>query len=249
MKELLASIGPEVVRHAYGSIVYEELTAVDPIHLAEQVIPEGAWLAQAASVQLCPIVASEFSEACRDYPVVFMPGEVPLPVAVLSFTEFRNPFVIDGRWRPGRYVPAALRRYPFCLGGGPAEGQRPLCIDLTFLKRGSPMHPGRLFVDEKPTRLIDEALKFCVAYEDERVRTEALCARLLAAGLFTERRLQIKMSDGAIRSTAAFNMIDESALQALPETQVVEFHRDGVLRAAYSHQNSLGNAAKIAAMS
>src|SRR6185369_4633807 len=70
------------------------------------------------------IAAGEFVEACKDYPIVWVPagqdgqGKPQVaPIAVFGLQQGQN-LCIDAtdRWRV-RYVPAMLRTYPFFLDG------------------------------------------------------------------------------------------------------------------------------------
>src|SRR5678815_4155353 len=66
-----------------------------------------------------PISAGEFPAAMRDYPIVFVrrSGDFDYtPMIILGLREGQNLFVMgDGKWDRRTYVPAYVRRYPFCL--------------------------------------------------------------------------------------------------------------------------------------
>ena len=66
----------------------------------------------------------EFSEAAKEYPIVFtQAGDKVVPVALLGLRNEENLFV-DGKggW-DGRYIPSFVRRYPFILAE--TGGDRP----------------------------------------------------------------------------------------------------------------------------
>ena len=68
----------------------------------------------AAASPALPLTVPEFAAAGRVYPIVFAQDEAAMPLAVTGLAAGRNLFVSpDGAWRPGCYVPAYLRRYPF----------------------------------------------------------------------------------------------------------------------------------------
>src|SRR4029453_11145526 len=67
----------------------------------------------AADTLAIPLTVAEFREAAVNFPIVFGGGDNPMPVALTSLQPERNLFVSDGRWQPGTYVPAYVRRYPF----------------------------------------------------------------------------------------------------------------------------------------
>ena len=76
-----------------------------------------------------PILAGEFAECARCYPIVFATGEGGLvPMALLGLREAENLFVsAEGKWLVP-YVPAFVRRYPFVAARG-SNGQVVVCFD------------------------------------------------------------------------------------------------------------------------
>jgi hypothetical protein len=67
----------------------------------------------ARSQLLAPIAAWEIADLAAEYPIVF--SNTQGPCVLLGVQASQNAFVSDaGQWR-GRYVPAALRLYPFFL--------------------------------------------------------------------------------------------------------------------------------------
>ena len=108
---------------------YERVVALnDQAHAKLKVRPAISF-AYAARTNSVPLLASEFFDAAREYPIVFARGETgPVPAALLGLREAENLFVDrDGRW-DARYVPAFVRRYPFVPGKG-ANGELLVCID------------------------------------------------------------------------------------------------------------------------
>src|SRR5574340_10544 len=73
----------------------------------------------------------ELAEAGREYPVVLVRGQDKQmrPVALLGVRDGENLFVdAQGKW-DARYIPAFVRRYPFVMADGGANGQLVVCID------------------------------------------------------------------------------------------------------------------------
>ena len=84
----------------------------------------------AAKTNAVPLVATELPTACRHFPIVFTDGEQPTPVAVLGVRGQENLFVdAQGQWRPGTYIPAYVRRYPFIFMENEDRSQYTLCVD------------------------------------------------------------------------------------------------------------------------
>ena len=133
-----------------------------------------------------PLGASELAFALRDYPIVFQQRKADggfEAVALLGIQEGQNLFVMpDGRWDRRTYIPAYIRRYPFCVhtvrhDSRPAE--RLIYVDPWSLA-------------DNGTRLFDDAgvpLPHWVAidrllneYEDELTRVNRLAAVLHGLG-------------------------------------------------------------------
>ena len=90
---------------------YERVVALnDQTHSQLKVRPATGF-AYAAKTNSVPLLASEFFEAAREYPIVFARGEAgPVPAALLGLREAENLYVDNaGKW-DARYVPAFVRR-------------------------------------------------------------------------------------------------------------------------------------------
>jgi len=72
-------------------------------------------------VNQMPILATEFEEAQRHYPILFMKDESGHlhALAILGFERDENLFLKDGGW--DGYIPAIVRRGPFLIGKGETE--------------------------------------------------------------------------------------------------------------------------------
>src|ERR1035437_9795261 len=82
----------------------------------------------------------EFVAAARDYPIAFASrdGESFAPGALLGLGEGQNLFVdAKGVWDAQCYVPAFVRRYPFCLARVLVEGkprdERIVCVEKAYV--------------------------------------------------------------------------------------------------------------------
>ncbi len=89
-------------------------------------------------VNAVPISYSEFAVACRDYPLAFITTDRTfIPVAVLGVTGGENLFLREGLWEGSVYLPAYVRRYPFCMArvtlDSVEQADRLICIEKAFL--------------------------------------------------------------------------------------------------------------------
>src|SRR5882672_5531461 len=115
--------------YGYGEIV--------PLRKDHRVrLSAGAIPAFCRSLNAIAISAAEFVAAARDYPIVFMTldgGKSFAPVAVTGLDAQTNLFVdAAGEWDRTAYLPAFVRRYPFCLSklyvDGVPQGERVVCV-------------------------------------------------------------------------------------------------------------------------
>ena len=126
---------------------YERVVPLnEQVHAGLKVRPAASF-AYAAAVNSVPLLASEFFECAREYPIVFARGQSgPLPAVLLGLRESENLFVDGaGKWN-ARYVPAFVRRYPFVPANGPG-GDLLVCIDEAKLRALSKKAAQELFAN------------------------------------------------------------------------------------------------------
>lgn len=197
----------------------------------------------------------EFADACKEFPIVFVHvGPIPAdgsqrpiaPLAVLGLKPGSNLFVKEGVWT-GRYQPAYLRRYPFVMArlDGNEENMA-ICIDAEW--EGFSQTEGQPLFDDKGenTELMNKASAFVESFETEASRTRAACDELLKHGLLQDMRFEATLPNGEKLSVDGFLAIDEKKLAELPDAQVLEMHRNGLLSLIELHRVSLGNMARLA---
>jgi len=230
---------------------YSSLTAFDRHrHAGLSVLPERgqAWCGKLNSMFLNAV---ELGKACADYPIAFVreaqSGEYQ-PVAILGLRARENLFVDSkGQWRPQTYIPAYVRRYPFCIAEVPspdgAEPQRLICVQQDQLGPSTTPYfnaKGEATAQWKPVQDLIEAV------ESARQQTRAFTRRLEAFGLFTPfDALAMPRGGGQQMRLQGMHRIDEEKLNALGAREQKLLMRKGELRAVYAHLLSLENFAKL----
>jgi len=219
---------------------YERVVALnDKTHSKLKVRPTTSF-AYAAKTNSVPILASEFFDCAREYPIVFASGEGGLvPAVLLGLRESENLFVgSNGKW-DARYVPAFVRRYPFVPGKGP-QGDLLVCID-----ESSPCFSTKegeaLFADGKPTPQLDHAMKFLTEFHQGVTVTEALARRINELGLLRQADSVAHLHDGSQFRLNGLSVVDEAKLRTLEPGVVQELFANGSLAVVYAHLMSLGN--------
>jgi hypothetical protein len=221
-------------------IFYERVVALnDQTHAKLKVRPATSF-AYAARTNSVPLLASEFFECAREYPIVFARGEAgPVAAALLGLREAENLYVgKDGTW-DARYVPAFVRRYPFVPGKG-VQGELLVCIDEASecfdAREGEP-----LFMDGKPSPQLEHAMKFLAEFHQGAATTELLGRRLQDLGLLRPSDSVAQLNDGTQFRLNGLSVVDESKLRALDRDTVQELFVSGGLAVVYAHLMSLGN--------
>ena len=210
----------------------------------------------AASQQWCAglnavhLNAAEFASAATSYPIAFArddeTGEF-MPMAVLGLRSAENLFVdAQGRWLPRCYLPAYVRRYPFCIAEIPdREGRAPqrlVCFeDGQLVPGGEPLFDA----GGKATPAWDNTQRLLEAIEASRQQTRVLCKRLESLGLFTPfEALALPRAGKRMRLQGLFR-VDEEKMNAIPGKDLRVMLRKGELKATYAHLISLENFATL----
>ena len=197
------------------------------------------------------LTMSEFGDACRDMPILFLragtsaEGKTQIaPVAVLGLAPGENLFIdaqADGQlqWN-GNYLPAMLSAYPFAMGQLTPD-QWAVCIDRSFA--GWSEDEGRALFDDQgePTPFLAGLRDFVETFENEAQRTRLGGERLMDLGLLEEKRFDATLPDGTPLGVDGFLAVNEKRLNELTDAEAVELHRNGLLGVLFTHQVSMKN--------
>jgi len=229
----------------YGEIV--------PLHRNQKVrLPApGALPEFCQRVNAVPISYSEFGAACRDYPLAFITsdqGQTFIPVGVLGVTGGENLFLCNGRWDNSVYLPAYLRRYPFCMArvtlDSVAQADRLICVEKAFLS-----DDGERMFDDAGAALprwqpIEKILQ---EYEADLDRGREMCAILADYALLEPFTLQASLKEGGGMNLGGMHRVDERKLEFLNAAQHKNLIRKGIMGRIYAHLISLENFARLLA--
>lgn len=197
------------------------------------------------------VSAAEFPIAGRDYPLVFASldaGKTFAPVAVLGLAQGANLFVdAHGAWDPSTYLPAFVRRYPFCISklyvdGAPA-GERVVCVAQAYLDAA-----GLALFDArgKPTPRWQQLERLLAQYEADLDRTADLCAALARLALLTPFSMQVLGGQQTIElRMGGMYRVDEARLRELRPASHKALVSKGYMSAIYAHLHSLENFTRL----
>lgn len=233
------------IKPPYG---YQEIVPLTKQHRV--VTPERGKLPQVfRSITALPLSFTEFAVACRDYPIAFIGGEKGpfVAMAVLGLENQQNLFVApDGGWDAAVYLPAYVRRYPFCMTRVTVDGreqpERVACVEKRALSdKGEALYGAK----GEPLPAWEERRKLLFEYEADLVRSEEMCRELAQLGLLETFTMQAVPNQGAPLALSGLYRVSEAKLAALPPEKLKELAQKGILARVYAHLISLANFGRL----
>lgn len=237
--------------YQYGDLIYQDIKLISPKTMKTLYINPIAVGKVLAKTQFIPVTVGEFHHVCAFFPIVFSPLEQAMPMAIMSFTPGKNPFVDEDKWAWNRnmYMPMALQRYPFALLRHGEEKKHFLCIDVAATTRTATRYP--LFNAEgEKGDLITTSLQRCKQYADNIAVTEKAVAAIGEAGLLVERQLSVPSPhNGQQRKTSPFKVIDKEKFAKLSDEQLLTLHKCQAIWLIHCHIISMERIQAIATVS
>lgn len=196
---------------------------------------------------------AEFVVAARDYPIVFArggggAGEGYVPVIVLGLADRSNLFLnAAGDWDPACYLPAYVRRYPFCISKvydteGKPGSERIVCIAKTYVDPG-----GVALFDAagQPGAQWQGIERLLTEYENDLDRTAEMCAALQRLDIFIPFSMEV--TENGRKATRLKDMfrIDEAKLAELKPAAHKALVAKGFMGRIYAHLHSLENFSRL----
>lgn len=202
------------------------------------------------SMMAIPLSYSEFTVAGHDYPLVFVSGDQGKSVAamaVVGLEQQQNLFVTANQsWDADHYVPAYVRRYPYCMTrvnvDGAEQAERIVCVEKRALSdQGTALHDAK--GDALPAW--ENVRKFLFEFESDLARTEAMCRTIVELGLLEAFTLQATPNQGQPLSLSGMYRVQEQKLADLPADKLKELVQTGILPRLYAHLMSMSNFARL----
>lgn len=229
--------------------------AIVPLQKQHRVLmPQGTTPAFCRQLNALAISASEFTAAGRDYPIVFASvddGKTYAPVIVLGLNQGSNLF-IDGRgeWDAEVYLPAFVRRYPFCISkvyiDGNPSGERMVCVAKAYVDDG-----GVALFDAqgKPGPRWQAIERLLSEYEGDLDLTALMCAAFARLQLFKPFSMQVIEGGRTGVKLQGMFRIDEATLRDLKPASHKVLVNKGFMGRIYAHLHSLENFQRLYARS
>jgi hypothetical protein len=204
----------------------------------------------AARVNSLPLMSTEFAEAARDYPIVFVGNEGgPFSVAALVGLRDQENLMVNeqGQWERNHYVPAFVRRYPFVLAKAETDDRLTVCIDEAYPGLGTRVGEPLFNEQGQHTPYLDRAIKFLQAFNAEGQRTAEFAQRLQTLGLLVPKLIHVDRQGQPRQTLRGVWIIDSARVRGLDNERVIELFRAGQLSWIEAHLLSLGNLARLVA--
>jgi len=234
------------IKPPYG---YQEIVPLTKQHRV--VLPEGRRLPLVfRSLTTLPLSYVEFGAACRDYPITFVSGDggkTFLPMAILGLENQQNLFVTEnGNWDAGVYLPAYIRRYPFCMTrvtvDGKEKAERIACVEKRAINdKGEALHDAK----GEPLPVWEERRKLLFEYEADLVRSEEMCRTLAELELLEGFTMQAVPNQGSPVAMTGMHRVAEAKLAALAPDTLKNLVQKGILARVYAHLISLNNFGRL----
>jgi hypothetical protein len=197
-------------------------------------------------MMVIPLSYTEFSLACHDYPVVFVSGDqgkTAVAMAVVGLEQQHNLFVTPKlTWDQNVYVPAYVRRYPFCMTrvntGGTEQPERIACVEKRAVStKGDALYDAM----GEPTPVWETMRKLLFEFENDLARTEAMCKLIIELGLLEPFNMQAKPNGGEPFTLSGMFRVNEPKINELAADKLKELAQNGVLPRLYAHLMSMSN--------
>ena len=211
---------------------------------------EGDDTARFSTLNSMFVVAGEFSEACKEYPLVWIEAgqdqqgvRQVAPIAVFGLAKGHNLCIHAGAWRTA-YMPVMLRMYPFALARA-GDVQYAVCHDASCtrlsLTEGEPLFEA----DGKPSAFTLDVQRQLEQMEMEVERTRQMGLELLRLDLLRDMRFEATLPDGAKVGVDGFLTVDDKRFAELPDAEVLKMHKSGLLGLVHAHRLSLSNMRRL----
>ena len=232
--------------------LHKQMVALDrQLHRAWRIRQPSMDWSVAAELNAVFVAGTEFGDACREYPILFVRSGAddqgrPLmaPIAALGLAPKQNLYLQGRGWRAS-YMPALLRSYPFAITRVGAEQRAVLSIDAGW--SGWSQTDGLPLFDAagEPSEHLTKMHKQLEQIELEVQRTRELGSLLRDKELLREMRFDAELPDGEKLKVDGFYAVEEQLLAKLSDADVLLLQRSGVMGLIYAHLVSLGNLRRL----
>ena len=229
-------------------LLYEKLTPVNrDQHKALRVKPSEKNLSFARDLNSMLLATTELPLAALDFPCVFVQsGDEHTLVSIVGLRDKENLFLDDaGRWEPGTYVPAFIRRYPFVLAEAAGDTTFTVCLDRACPGLGTEQGQALFDAEGRETPWLEEIKRFLLSFRQEMQVSREFANHLAALELLQDGVIEYTL-DGEKSTLRGFKTINEAKLRALGAATLKDLADKGWLGWAYAHLLSIQQVQRLA---
>lgn len=227
---------------------YDDIVPLEKQHRV--LMPSGTTPSFCRRLNALALSFTEFTVASRDYPIVFTTldgGKTFAPVIVLGLADGANLFLnAAGEWDSSTYLPAFVRRYPFCISklyvDGEPNGESVVCVAKAYVdKAGVELFDAK----GKATERWAGMERLLAEYEADLDRTAQMCSALSRLKLLVPFTMQVVEDNRPGVRLAGMHRVDEARLKDLkPASHKVLLNKDFMSK-IYAHLHSLDNFSRL----
>jgi len=229
-------------------LIYERAVPISKARHGNWGVKVGNDFSFAKNVNSMPLLAQEFRDTVRQYPIVFAGTvEQVMPAVLLGFGENENLFVDEvGKWH-SKYIPAFARRYPYVFSSNDQGDTLTLCIDEEYSGFNQDGEGERMFTDDgEQTPYLNSVLEFQKEFQRNFLRTQTFCKRLQELDLLDSMQAQLKFGSGEQMSIGGFKVVNRDRLKEVSAEKLSELAMVDELELIYLHLQSMLNVSELA---
>lgn len=194
----------------------------------------------------CVVYPTEFNELQKYYPILFQSTDdgAWLTIALFGFEPNENLFLSADKWRVP-YIPAVIEREPFVIGmqersSGNVEPVVHLDLDSPRISKDNEGESVFLpFGGNSP--FLERITNVLSVVHEGVVEAERMLSEFKRLDLIERITLDIEFSNSVHYKNSHYATISKEKLIALPDAEVANLHRSGILRYAYLIIGSITN--------
>ena len=198
--------------------------------------------------QVVPLIVHEFARASAEMPIVFVKnaetGEFQ-SVALLGLSPNENLFYSEQNWL-SNYLPALISHHPFALMPTQNDENQLQMVIKEDSHLVSKTEGDALFDEEGNETDYLEKRKNAIGqyFENSRI-THAFTKQLSDKSLLSQQNLSLELNGEKIAINGVY-LVDEKALNSLPDDAFLELRKKGFLAPIYDHLGSLHQLTRLA---
>ncbi|MCP5348497.1 MAG: SapC family protein [Gammaproteobacteria bacterium] len=201
---------------------------------------------------LIPIIVKDFFTLAAEFPLVFVTGQKAgefVPVAVMGLKQGQNLYCQTERWK-AQVVPISFHNAPFSIARVDPQGDQ----FVVLIDEESPMLSKTegewIFTEEgEKTEYMNRRIDAMMDVTRLTLQTQKVCQLLNNKNLLISHQVQLQhRPDGNRYQIDGIYIINEEALNKLPNEDFLSLRRQGLLPIIYSHLTSLQQLRRISEM-